>query len=92
MGYLILLKDEAEYSNNLIKILISNIWHLHRPPTNVVSDQDRYFYESWVYIYNSLIMKKISMATYLETGRYTEKNKITRGLHQSAFRNLEDNK
>jgi hypothetical protein len=50
IAHLISLKDEAKRSKNTAKIFISNIWHLHRLPTDVVSDRDRRFYPfRWKY-------------------------------------------
>jgi hypothetical protein len=43
MAHLISLKDDAKWSKDLAKIFVSNIWHLHGLPTDIVSDLDRIF-------------------------------------------------
>jgi hypothetical protein len=44
MAHLIPLKDDAKWSKDLAKIFVSNIWHLHGLPTDIVSDRDRRFH------------------------------------------------
>jgi hypothetical protein len=44
MAPLIPLKDNPKWLKDLGKIFVSNIWHLKRRRTDIVSDWDRYFH------------------------------------------------
>jgi hypothetical protein len=68
MAYLIPLKDDAKWSKHLAKIFVANIGHLHRLPTDIVSDRDRHFHVFWVKVCDLLdIHRRMCMAYHLET-------------------------
>jgi hypothetical protein len=74
MAHLIPLKDDAKWSKNLAKIFVSNIWHLHGLPSDIVSDRRRRFHVFWTDVYVLLaIRRKISTAYYPETDGLTER-------------------
>jgi hypothetical protein len=55
-------------------IFISNIWHLYGLLSDIVSDQDRYFYVSWAEVYNLLdVCRRISMPNHPETDGQTDR-------------------
>jgi hypothetical protein len=44
IAHLIPLKDDVQWSKDLAKIFVSNMWSLHRLRTDIVSDRDRRFH------------------------------------------------
>jgi hypothetical protein len=74
MAYLILVKDDAKWSKDLPKIFVSNIWHLHGLPTDIVLDRNRRFHIFWVEVCDLLdVCRRMSIAYHLETDRQTER-------------------
>jgi hypothetical protein len=73
IAHLIPPKDDAKWLKDLAKIFVSNIWHLHRLPTNIVSDQDRWFHVFWAEVCDLHdIQRRISMAYHLKSDGETE--------------------
>jgi hypothetical protein len=90
MAHLIPLKDDAKWSKDLSKIFVSNIWGLHRLPTNIVSDWYRRFHAFWADVCDLLnIRRRMSTASYPETDRQTERVKQTLEQYLHAFCNFE---
>jgi hypothetical protein len=68
IAHLIPLKDDAKWSKDLPKIFVSNIWCLHRLPTDIVSDRDRRFHAFWAEVCDLLdIHRRMSTAYHLVT-------------------------
>jgi hypothetical protein len=84
------LNDDAKRSKDLAKIFVSNIWHLHRLLTDIVSDWDRHFHVFWAEVYDLLIIPRRMSTTYhLETDGLTERVNQSLKQYFHAFCNFE---
>jgi hypothetical protein len=45
MAHLVTMKDDAKTLKDLAKKLFSDIWHVYRLPTDIVSERDKGIYE-----------------------------------------------